>query len=280
MKNIKNLTGLTFGYLKIIEFSHTGIPSKGGGKRSFWKCKCKCGKIIIKNSKYLQRSKNLASCGCKILELNKEKFFQKVKITEDCWEWTGYVNPAGYGSFSNKKLAHRYMFEHFNGKIPKGICCLHHCDNRICCNPSHIFLGTRTDNSRDKVEKNRQGKGSKMNKGKLVESQVLEIRKMRISEKKYREIADEFNISQDLVKIICKNKSWKHVELGEKSKLVKPQNKNRIPTKNAAKLNENDVKDIKYLISIGKRGADLARKYNVTKTTISDIKHKRSWKDV
>jgi hypothetical protein len=94
-----------------------------------------------------------------------ERFFRFVAPMMDdrgCWEWTGYfAGPpsARYGYISQPprqmRRAHRVSWEIHNGPIPNNLCVLHRCDNMACVNPTHLFLGTNSDNTRDMIAKGR-----------------------------------------------------------------------------------------------------------------------------
>lgn len=76
-----------------------------------------------------------------------------------CWQWTGGRFNNGYGAFwqnGSTKRAHRAAWIFANGVIPEGMLVCHHCDNRGCCRPSHLFLGTALDNQRDCIAKGRK----------------------------------------------------------------------------------------------------------------------------
>jgi hypothetical protein len=91
-----------------------------------------------------------------------DNFWKKVKKSShlNCWTWLGSTNTTGfkYGRFRiNGKLttAHRAAWILCNGPVSKDIFVCHSCDNPSCVNPSHLFLGTRSDNVRDCVKKGR-----------------------------------------------------------------------------------------------------------------------------
>ena len=161
-------------------------------------------------------------------------FWEKVdrQTQGDCWRWKAFRNPMGYGMFGVKRdvrLAHRIAYELTYGEIPEGMCVLHRCDNPSCVNPSHLYLGTRTDNNRDKLLRGRvyrpvgdknpsrshpetQVRGEASPNAKLTTESVKQIRIMYATGK-YRlvDIASQFGVSFSTIGRIVKRETWKHL---------------------------------------------------------------------
>lgn len=89
------------------------------------------------------------------------RFWPKVRIAgpDDCWEWQGALAPTGYGNFgvhAKRHLsAHKAAFLLAVGPVPEGRVLMHSCDNRRCCNPAHLSVGTYRDNTQDGIRKGR-----------------------------------------------------------------------------------------------------------------------------
>ncbi|MGI9293449.1 MAG: HNH endonuclease signature motif containing protein [Pseudomonadales bacterium] len=74
-----------------------------------------------------------------------------------CIEWQRGTS-EGYGTVTYKDKqdrAHRVSYMLNVDRIPKGKFVLHHCDNPLCINPKHLFIGTQRDNVHDMILKGR-----------------------------------------------------------------------------------------------------------------------------
>ena len=131
-----------------------------------------------------------------------KRFWSRVEKTDGCWIWTGYKTIWGYGQFWNQNRK--------SGQV-EGMCVLHTCDNRLCVNPDHLFLGTMTDNMRDRDRKDRQAKGETSGAAKLITSEVLEIRRLLIQGTRRRWIADAFKVAPATIRSIELRETWKHL---------------------------------------------------------------------
>lgn len=122
----------------------------------------------------------------------------------------------GYGVISKTRetvRVHRMAYQLFCGDIPKGIYVCHRCDNRICCNPTHLFLGTPAQNNLDRDTKGRHvaSPGERHGQAKLTAEKVLEIRRLRSQGITYHLIASQFSISVTQARLIVTKKKWKHI---------------------------------------------------------------------
>lgn len=100
----------------------------------------------------------------------------------------------------------------FRGDVGVGLFVCHHCDNPICVNPDHLFIGTTQDNTQDKVNKGRQVKGSGSPLAVLTEEDIRNIRK-EYSEggTSHRRLGLKFKVTYAHFKRILEGKSWKHI---------------------------------------------------------------------
>lgn len=148
------------------------------------------------------------------------RFWLKIEVKgpEECWNWKASTAGKGYGQIkppggSRLNLyAHRVSFEIHHGPVPQGREVCHRCDNPLCCNPAHLFAGTRKENAEDMGNKMRSGWGSRNARAKLTDADVGAIRKLIAGGMAQVKIAALFNISQIQISRIKTGKRWSKVK--------------------------------------------------------------------
>ena len=179
----------------------------------------------------------------------KARFWDKVNKADGCWEWKGGVDRDGYGRLRVRTpdgghktfLVHRIAWELSFGTIKDGLWVLHHCDNRKCCRPEHLHLGTHQDNMDEMRCRKRAATGDR--NGSCLHPERL---------KRGHDTAAHLQ---------------PEIRLGERN--------------GRAKLTEADVLAIRQQFRPRKMTAPmLARKYGVDESTIQRVVYKLGWKHV
>ena len=137
----------------------------------------------------------------------------------DCWNWLGGVDTRGYGQIwagspTNKGArVHRISFNLHMGEIPSGLLVCHTCDNKLCVNPAHLFLGTSKDNAQDKKLKGRCHHmiGEHNGRAKLSEKDIQSIRYLYGLGSCIADIARLYKTPHATLCCVVHSKTWRHL---------------------------------------------------------------------
>jgi hypothetical protein len=143
----------------------------------------------------------------------KHSLYSRVIIYDDikcCWSWTGRINSIGYGNLEYKGevyYSHRIAYA-FHNKISEfELEVMHSCDNKICCNPYHLLLGTQDQNILDAMIKNRHVKGNTHGMTKYSEEVVKQIRLDYQNGMSINDLMIKYGISKYIYRIL--NNQWR-----------------------------------------------------------------------
>lgn len=180
-------------------------------------------------------------------------FWKKVDKSphpQGCWIWTANKNSKGYGLFTlgeKTVLAHRTCYEMENEAIPDGMFVCHKCDNPLCVNPEHLFLGTPKDNSQDMARKGRSA-AQRYPETTFFATSMDKIKRRRGDDHHSRQTPD----------VMARG----------------VQNGN-------AKLTEDQVRQIRSTYAAGGIGLkNLGAQFGISKKNVQDIVHRRIWRHV
>lgn len=158
-----------------------------------------------------------------LTDSDKIRFESKFVKYDDsqCWEWLAFKNKKGYGAIMYGDIgniaAHRFSYMLYVGDFDKSKFICHTCDNPSCVNPKHLFVGTASENMKDKIKKGRVKnppvhKGNKQHLAKMNPEKIREIRKLFSDGASQTDLAKKYGLHTATMNNICRNKSWKDVK--------------------------------------------------------------------
>lgn len=152
----------------------------------------------------------------------ERRFWDKVQRRgeDECWPWIGSRDKrSGYGrlfTWTAKgtrtfRLAHRIAYALKHRAVPANKLVMHSCDNKWCCNPKHLSVGTDLDNSRDASVKGRMHPGERTFGAILTEAKVRHIRSLAESGLGSNAIGRKLGVHRRTVADVVNGKTWRHL---------------------------------------------------------------------
>lgn len=130
-----------------------------------------------------------------------------------CWEWCGSWATNGYGRMrvdGRMQSVHRVAWQVTHGPIPDGLFVCHKCDNKKCCNPKHLFIGTAADNNADREAKGRGNHkhGEDKPRAKLTNGQARVIKERLKAGEPVALLAYQYAVSTGIIYQIRRGDSY------------------------------------------------------------------------
>jgi hypothetical protein len=221
-RRIADMTGMRFGKLVA---SDRWVSRHGCRYRE---CLCDCGtrKEVCESRLRMGKTKS-CGCMCGIVGIRKsdwlaaaiiehqDKFGHLPPRDQPCLPWPWSKTGEGYGGvrFNGKHhRVNRVAYLIAKGLIPPGMDVCHHCDNRLCFNPAHLFCGTRAENMADCHAKGRancpRGEAAR---SVLTEKDVRDIRVLVSSGVPTREVGRMFGVTSGHVSRVSRGLFWRHI---------------------------------------------------------------------
>lgn len=218
------------------------------------------------------------------------RFWSKVdrKSETECWPWMAGRHSAGYGAFSVRmpgggflmKPAHQFAALLALGPSD-GRYVLHACDNRICCNPSHLRYGTQRDNVHDAISRERHvnpprnahyrkhnaPKGDALWNQSLTETEVREIWRLHLSGQNATQISKSVGHPVHVVVDACRGRSWRHLADAPSIETLRSGGVRR------DKLTDEDITNAKAMLAAGMMVKSVAAHFGVSTAPISNLKN-------
>lgn len=150
----------------------------------------------------------------KIRPLRERLLARLQKRPSGCWEWPGSRTEFGHGEImldhqSKRRIpTHRASWLIHKGPIRDGLFVLHACDNPACCNPAHLFLGTKQDNTDAMRAKGRMKVGAALPQAKLTIRSVIAIRQSGLSR---AALAEKYGVSKGTIYAVRTGRRWRHI---------------------------------------------------------------------
>ncbi len=137
------------------------------------------------------------------------RFWKRVLKSDGCWLWDGPPGSHGYGQALTDErrvtTAPRLAYELAYGPVPDGLFVCHHCDNKMCVRPDHLYAGTHAQNMDDVSKRGYHPKR------KLTHAEARAVKQRLANGDALRAIARASGLSQRAVQRIRDGHSYRHV---------------------------------------------------------------------